>query len=71
VLYATTNGRTPEEQLAHDEKQYPGGCMCGYMNWIDEAWRQYLAPFGGSKLDLPIAGPPVQDRFDTFLKERQ
>src|SRR6185369_1556247 len=71
LKYCEANGNTPEEQLAADKVQYPGGCMCGYMRWVDEAWREFLVPFGGNKLDLPIAGGPVQDRFDEFLDERE
>lgn len=36
VLYAAHEGRTPEQQVAHDDTRWPGGCMTGYICWIQE-----------------------------------
>lgn len=33
VNYARVHGRTPEEQLAQDKKDWPGGCMAGFTPW--------------------------------------
>lgn len=33
VNYARAHGRTPDEQLAQDRKDYPGGCMVGFVLW--------------------------------------
>jgi len=31
--YCDAQGRRPAAQLAHDRKQYPGGCMSGFICW--------------------------------------
>ncbi len=36
LAYCTAQGRGPEEQTAFDKERWPGGCMCGYMQWIAE-----------------------------------
>jgi len=33
AAYCIENGRTPAEQLAHDEVEYPGGKMAGFLVW--------------------------------------
>lgn len=35
--YAASQLRTPEDQLAFDTKQYPGGKMTGFIIWITGA----------------------------------
>ena len=34
VAYAAMHGRTPAEQLAHDLVEWPGGCMIGFIKWV-------------------------------------
>ncbi len=34
VLYATSQGRKPQEQIDHDKTAWPGGCMCGFILWM-------------------------------------
>ena len=41
VQYARVHGRTPEEQLAHDQIAFPGGVMAGYIIWNDRKWTEY------------------------------
>lgn len=31
AAYCAAHGRTPEDMLAHDEQEWPGGKMCGYV----------------------------------------
>lgn len=38
VAYAKTNDREPDEQLEHDRVAFPGGCMAGYIVWINGRW---------------------------------
>ncbi len=41
VEYARVEDRTPEEQLEHDRKKYPGGCMTGFSLWIRKKWSKW------------------------------
>ena len=36
VAYASAHGKTPDEMMKHDRIAWPGGCMCGFILWIDE-----------------------------------
>lgn len=31
--YARAHGRTPDEQIEQDRKDWPGGCMVGFTQW--------------------------------------
>lgn len=44
--YAEIHGRSPESQLEHDRKRWPGGCMCGYILWISQVRAAYYAETG-------------------------
>ncbi len=46
AAYAAEHGRTPEEQLAHDRVEFPGGCMCGFILWSSARWREFRAARG-------------------------
>ena len=41
VAYAKKHGRTPEAQMEHDQKEFPGGCMCGFILWIADMKRKF------------------------------
>ena len=41
VAFCAEHGREPEAQLAHDREQFPGGCMCDFILWIDARWRAW------------------------------
>jgi hypothetical protein len=38
TAYAAAHGRTELEQLDHDRAAYPGGCMTGFICWINNQW---------------------------------
>lgn len=42
VAYAKSNGLTPEQQLAKDRSRYPGGCMAGFITWIQDKARKFV-----------------------------
>jgi hypothetical protein len=42
VAYAKTNGNEPEQQLEKDRSQYPGGCMTGFMEYIQKELREFV-----------------------------
>ena len=68
-------GRTPEAMLAYDRAQWPGGCMVGFMLWINAAWRAWATDLGfktPSKAKLYYDAkarlfPYGQDHFDLWL----
>ena len=42
VAYARVNGRSCDQQLAHDRERWPGGLMTGFTLWIQKnarAWK--------------------------------
>ncbi len=41
MAYAKENGKTPEEMMEHDKKEYPGGCMCGFTLWTHAKLREF------------------------------
>ena len=41
AAYARAHGKTPEQMAGHDEEQWPGGCMCGFILWIGDRWREW------------------------------
>lgn len=65
VAYARAHGRTPDEQLAHDEDRWPGGCMTGFICWIGERWQEWRRE-NGISLDYPLSRKDHAD-FDQWL----
>lgn len=63
VAYARAHGRTPEDQLAHDKREYPGGWMGGFMVWMNQRWAEWRAT--PEPRDLPLA--EHQAAFDAWL----
>lgn len=45
-IYARAHGRTPARMLAHDRKQWPGGCMAGFILWCRMMWRRWEGETG-------------------------
>lgn len=41
VAYADAHGKTPDQMLAHDKAEHPGGCMMEFMFWIGARWREW------------------------------
>lgn len=41
LAYAKAHNMTPEAMLTHDEKEYPGGKMCGFILWISAQVRAF------------------------------
>lgn len=64
VLYATANGRTPQEQEAHDKDSY-----AGFIGWIHEQSRLF-DPSGRAVLRNDEFGEWLEERFAPFIVER-
>lgn len=43
VWYAQAYSRSPENQLAHDKQEWVGGCMTGFILWIQDKWKIFRA----------------------------
>ena len=45
LAYCKAHGRTPEAMMAHDDEQWKGGRMCGFLLWhserLNEARREH------------------------------
>jgi hypothetical protein len=64
--YARVHGKTEEEMLAYDKEQYPGGCMAGFVNWINDKWFKWKMLNNISK-DFPLS-TEHHDAFTNWLK---
>jgi hypothetical protein len=75
VAYATAQGRKagedkrePFTQAALDRLEYPGGCMTGFILWIDAAWQAFAAIHNEkSARDLQANQAHSQRLFDEWL----
>ena len=64
VKYSQAHGRTPEQQMEQDRIDWPGGCMCGFVLWIQKQVRDMDHAWPGT-----VAGGHVWDQqdFDAWL----
>ena len=51
IAYAKAHGNTPEGQLEADRVQFPGGCMCGFLLWMNQQWGEFCKLHGVSNPD--------------------
>jgi hypothetical protein len=42
VAYAKAHGQTPEGMLQNDKEKFPGGCMAGFMLWINTMRQKFF-----------------------------
>lgn len=61
--YARVNGRTCDEQHAHDSKQSPGGCMVPYIGWIGH----HVLKSGCERLPNGEITPEGHNQLDRYL----
>ena len=64
--YCVTHDKTPDEMLAHDRKRWPGGCMCGFLIWMNAASRMFKDQYPEAIFGSGIA-TSYQDTFTAFL----
>lgn len=41
IAYTKANNKTVVEMEIHDNKIYPGGCMTGFILWVNENLREF------------------------------
>lgn len=41
VAYSAYTGMGPDERLAADKARHPGACMCEFIIWIGQQWREW------------------------------
>lgn len=41
VYYANAHGKSPQDMMEHDTKKYPGGCMAGFLLWMDKRKQEF------------------------------
>lgn len=66
VRYARAHKTTPGAILALDQQIYPGGCMAGFINWIQTQWRTWEKETGHPEPH----GPADHAQFDAWLARR-
>lgn len=65
IAYAKEHGKSPDDMMAHDKDEYPGGQMCGFMLWISAKLRIFKTQSPKSFLDSELHD---QKAFDGFLQ---
>lgn len=74
TVYAKLHGKDEEEMLAHDREVWPGGCMLGFMLWIQHHTRAYCKAYPERHFHnwngTPVSGSfGDADLFDAWLRE--
>lgn len=69
-LFARSQGHTPKEQMAADDKTWPGGLMTGFICWIGERWRDFCKEHGYRNYDQARLnlGNKTDETFDRWLR---
>jgi len=70
VAYARAHGRQPQAQLDHDRAAWPGGCMIGFLLWIDgkvSEWRTLHPSTWFGPRFMRLEGAADHAAFDTWL----
>lgn len=68
IAYATAHGMTPEAMLENDREKWPGGCMAGYILWINKAWEDFTRLQGFRHREEVLLGLDDPHRkFDAWL----
>jgi hypothetical protein len=64
LAYCKAHGNTPEEQKELDEREYPGGSMCGFMLWVSQKKQKFSHIYPEGMIGHHIFN---QDMWDEFL----
>lgn len=63
TAYAKSQGRTPAEQLEHDKRAFPGGCMCGFICWCSKVLTAFKKAHPEAFIGHCIADHDAKQRF--------
>jgi len=66
VAYAKAHGRSPQAMLEHDDIQWPGGIMCGFILWVHEMKKKFLK---SDPSHCCLQCLDMRDKFTRFLRQ--
>jgi len=71
-LFARSQGHTPEEQMAADDRSWPGGLMTGFICWVGARWREFCRAHQVPNADQAYLkfGEQTDAMFDQWLGEQ-
>lgn len=67
IAYAAASGLTPDEALARDKREHPGGCMIPFMLWIGDRVRAFFEAHPEAFVGRSPHALSDHDAFDRFL----
>lgn len=67
LAYARAHGRRHGEQLRADDEAWPGGCMAGFILWVQRRWQEWAQAEGHETAEAARALPDADERFDRWL----
>jgi len=65
VLYAYP--LPPDVRMAKDQEEWPGGCMTGFLGWINRRWNEFDQVMGWSGHDPEARSDEAMFWFDLWL----
>lgn len=65
--YAKAHDRSPEDQLTHDKDAWPGGCMAGFILWVNKAWHDWSEETGEERYEGGSWSTRQSDAFTAWL----
>jgi len=68
-MYAKSQGRTPKDQLEHDREEYPGGCMTGFMMFINRMSSEFCKKHSEYCMSGGLGDRIINhDKFDQYIQ---
>lgn len=63
VWFAKAHGRTPQDQMKHDESAWPGGIMTGFVLWMSLAEEEFRKAHPEAFIGYIISDHRAWDKF--------
>jgi hypothetical protein len=60
----------PEGMLKADKEEWPGGCMCGFIFWMNDRWNEFASLTGVPRNSETGSRQDHHDKFDSWLQGR-